>query len=509
MLRPGILAAAIVFAIAAASLSVPARASDETGVAERIAAVTGAPQFAGARWGIHAVALDTGETIASVDASRLFVPASNMKLYTTALALARLGPSYRWRTSVYVMAKPDAAGTVRGDLVVYGRGDPTMSERFSSGGALADVELLADRIHAAGVRRVDGDLVGDESYFVGVRFGYGWEWNDLQWGYGAEVSALSVADNVFTLEIAPGARAGAAGLVRVTPSNGYLTLTNRSRTVPKEAEPKLGIYRAEGSNAVDVWGSLPAGSSPTTATVAVHDPAAHFAHLLRGALARRHVEVRGKTTSADARLRELRPFDTSRAIEVAHVESEPLADVIRETNKESQNLYAELLLRTVGRVRGPADAESTEAAGIAVLREFLEEAGVDPESVALADGSGLSRRDLVTPEATVKLLVHARRQPWSSIFFSSLPEAGLDGTLGRRFKETEAVGRVRAKTGTRDGVSSLAGYLVTKSNRPVAFAVMVNNATGPVRGVREAIDAVVLALLEAPARKTSPATQSG
>lgn len=500
----GTAAAAVALALAAAApLPAGARQAPRSAasaaappLAERIAATVGAPEFRAARWGIHAAALDTGEAVYSLDASRLFVPASNMKLYSTALALATLGPAYRWRTSVYAAARPGAAGRVAGDLVVFGRGDPTFSARFAGGDALAKIERLAERVAAAGVRRVSGDLVADESYFTGVRFGYGWEWNDLQWGYGAEVSALSVADNVVEIEIAPGKRPGDPCRIALSPETSVVRVTSRMRTAAKDEEPELGIHRPEGSNAVDVWGRLPVGAEPVTAAVAVHNPAALFGELLRGALARHRVTVAGRTVVKTARDRELRPFDPAAAVELAWLESEPLSDVVRETNKVSQNLYAELLLRTAGRVAGPPDAESSEEAGIAVMREFLRGAGVDADALALSDGSGLSRRDLVTPEATVKLLAFARRQPWGDVFHASLPEAGLDGTLGRRFKESSAVGRVRAKTGTRDGVSTLSGYLVTRTGRPLAFSVMVNNATAPARSVREAIDAVVLALVD-------------
>lgn len=487
-----ILAAALVFP-AHGQAPAPAPAVP---VAEQIAAVTNAAEFRAARWGVHAVALDTGETVYSSDASRLFIPASNMKLYTTALALARLGPAYRWRTSVYASEKPTEGGRVAGDLVVYGRGDPTISPRFGEGTVARKIEMLADRVAAAGVRRVDGNLVVDESYFPGVRFGFGWEWNDLQWGYGAEVSALTINDNVVALEFAPAAKPGLPVKVTLAPETSHVRVTNRVTTAPKDAQPKLGIYRAEGSNVVDVWGTLAAGAKPSTATVAVHDPAALFGDLLRAALERRKIVVKGKTQSVDARFRELKPFDPSSAVELASLESDPLVDVVRETNKDSQNLYAELLLRTVGRVAGPADAESAEAAGVAVMTDYLREAGVDPATLELVDGSGLSRRNLVTPEATVHLLAFARRQSYGDAFFASMPEAGLDGTLERRFKDSAAVGRVRAKTGTHDGASSLSGYLVTRSGRPIAFSVMINNAPFPAKRLRDAIDAIVLALVE-------------
>jgi D-alanyl-D-alanine carboxypeptidase/D-alanyl-D-alanine-endopeptidase (penicillin-binding protein 4) len=493
--RAGAACAVVLLAIAAAAAQGPAPAAPTTPLAARLDVLLDAPEFRAARWGVHAVALDTGEVLYSRDAERRFLPASNLKLYTTALALARLGPQYRWRTSVYSATRPDRRGRISGDLVLYGRGDPTISGRFAGGDPLARVDQLAERIAASGVRRVAGDLVADESYFTGPRLGHGWEWDDLQWGYGAEVSALSVDDNAVTIEVAPAARPGLPCQITVRPATGHVRVINRTRTSPKGGVSDLGIYRAEGSNTFDVWGHLPAGADAFTADLAVHDPAAFFGELLRGALERRGVAIAGRVRSVDARARERLAFAPESAVEIAHLESEPLADVVRETNKESQNLYAELLLRSVGRAVGPKEAKSADAAGVAALVEYLGEAGVDTTTVAVFDGSGLSRHNLVTPTATVRLLAHVRSQPYAGAFTASLPEAAADGTLARRFADTAAIGRVRAKTGTLADVSALAGYLTTRSGRPVAFAVMVNNAPASASLLRKTIDAVVLEIL--------------
>jgi D-alanyl-D-alanine carboxypeptidase/D-alanyl-D-alanine-endopeptidase (penicillin-binding protein 4) len=486
----------IAVALALVALAGGAAAEASPPLAKRVGAILDAPEFHAVRWGVHAVALDTGELLVSRDADRRFTPASNLKLYTTATALAKLGPQYRWRTSVYAAAAPDRAGRVAGDLVIYGRGDPTISARFSGSDPLAKIERLASDIAAAGVRRVAGDLVADESYFKGARFGYGWEWNDLQWGYGAEVSALSVDDNVLAVEIVPGARAGEPCRISVTPASPYVRVVNRTRTSAKGGVSDLGIYRAEGSNVVDVWGHLPAGAETFTSELAVHDPAGLFATLLRSALERRKIAVAGSVRSVDAREREQRPFAVDRAVEIAHLESESLADVVHETNKESQNLYAELLLRTVGRAAGPPDAESAEAAGVSAVIDLLKSASVDTSALALEDGSGLSRGNYVTPSSTVGLLSYVRRQPFGDIFIASLPEAGVDGTLEKRFTNTAGSGRVRAKTGTLGDASALSGYLTTRSGRPVAFSIMVNNAPGDAKTLRRAIDAVVLELID-------------
>lgn len=465
-------------------------------LADRIAAIANAPEFHAARWGIHAIALDSGETLVSMDAGRRFLPASNQKLFTTSLALARLGPQYRWRTSVYAAAKPDASGRLDGDLVLYGRGDPTFSDTFGPGTMARKIDELAARVAASGVTRVTGDLVADESYFAGERFGFGWEWNDLQWGYGAEVSALSISDNVVRLKVAPNAQAGSPCLVTLVTPNGYVRAQNRTQTSAKNGLNDLGVYRAEASNAIDVFGHLPLDAEPFEDAVAVHDPAAFFASIFRDALVRRNIIVEGRTVSIDARGRDVTPFPIASAVELAFLESEPLADVVRQTNKDSQNLYAELILRTVGRVAGPQTEVTAEASGVAALVAFLTAAGVDPAPLVFRDGSGLSRQNLVTPESTVKLLAYVRKQPFGDVLFSSLPEAGVDGTLEKRFRDSPGQSRVRAKTGSLGDVNNLSGYGLSRSGRTVVFSVMVNNQPGDRKAVRTAIDAIVLALLD-------------
>jgi len=492
--RAGGVRALACIVLATCALAGPARA-DEQPIAQRVSAIVDAPRFKAARWGIHVVDVATGDVVYSRDAGRRFLPASNMKLYTTALALARLGPAYRWRTSVYAAAKPGRNGRIAGDLIVYGRGDPTFSARFGTAGAHARIDALADAVAATGARVVSGSLVADESFFKGVRLGYGWEWNDLQWAYGAEVSALSVGDNAIELTVVPGRKVGDACVVTVGDDAGYVRVINKTRTAPAGEKNSLGVYRAEGSNTVELWGRMPIGAAFDD-PVAVHDPAGLFGRLLRDALARRNVVVRGAVKTVDSRMRDDVPLDTSRFVELAFTESEPLSAVVAVTNHVSQNLYAELLLRSVGRAFGPRDAESAEAAGTAVLLEYLKSAGIDIGPLAFSDGSGLSRSNLVTPEATVGLLTYVRGQSYGDLFFQSLPGPGSDGTMEKRFLDTMIVGKLRAKTGTLGDVSALSGYLETRSGRTLAFSIMVNNEPDDVKQLRRAIDDVVLALFD-------------
>src|SRR5215207_3307590 len=213
-----------------------------------------------ARWGVHVVSLRDARVLYERDARRLFTPASNMKLYTTAVALDVLGAGHRWRTSVYAAAAPDAAGTINGDLVLYGRGAPDLSSRVA-GGRGSQLSELAAQLYARGVRRVRGDVVGDESFFRGEALGAGWLWEDVQWYYGAEPSALSIDDNEVALNIAPGKEVGAPAEVKTLPALDAVRVTNELQTIERGARGAIGVTRELSSNAVRVWGELPAGGS--------------------------------------------------------------------------------------------------------------------------------------------------------------------------------------------------------------------------------------------------------
>lgn len=443
-------------------------------------------EAAAARWGVHVVSLRDGRVLYARDAGRLFTPASNMKLYTTAAALDLLGADYRWRSSVYAAAAPDAAGNVAGDLVLYGRGAPDLSARAAPG-RRSQLAELADALYARGVRRVGGAVVGDESYFRGEALGSGWLWEDVQWYYGAEVSALSVDDNEVALTLAPAREAGGPAEVKTTPALEDARVVNDLLTVERGARPVFGVTRELSSNVVRVWGELPAGGAGHSVRLSVHRPALVAAARFRDALRARGIEVAGAVRVVDARTPPGARLDVGSAVELASVLSGPLGGVVRETNKESLNLQAELLLRTLGRERGdtapdpdPARARlprDTDAAGAAVVRRWLEAAGVETSALALRDGSGLSRLNLVTPEATTRLLAHMSRTPSARLFRESLPVAGLDGTLGRRLRGASAAGRVAAKTGSFTHANALSGYALTADGEPLAFSVVCNDET--------------------------------
>jgi serine-type D-Ala-D-Ala carboxypeptidase/endopeptidase (penicillin-binding protein 4) len=462
----------------------------------RIAAILRKPELAPAMVGIKVVSLDTGRVLFEENAHKLLRPASNMKLYTVATAFERLTPDFHFNTSVYAQARPDTTGTVHGDLTVYGRGDPSLAARFNNGDYFKGIDDLAARIVAAGVKRVEGDLVGDETYFTGPQYGSGWEWEDLTWYYGAEVSALTVNDNALDLFVKPGTQVGAAALITTGPPDPLLTIVNRVKTGPAGSRRELTINRGLGENTLSVSGTIGVDDRGYTGGVGISHPALLFVYLLRASLAQHGVTVTGKSrevqakgsrglspnpVQADARTH-LTNVPDSPPVEVASLQSPAFSDVAAHTLKPSQNLYTELILRTLGRtVEGtPAAANSrtSEDAGLEVVKGFLKEAGLNPDALALSDGSGLSRNDMVSAEATVQLLSYMNKRKYATMWRDALPIAGVDGTLRTRFRGTVAENNLRGKTGSLSSAASLSGYVTTAAGENLAFSIMVNNYPG-------------------------------
>jgi D-alanyl-D-alanine carboxypeptidase/D-alanyl-D-alanine-endopeptidase (penicillin-binding protein 4) len=443
----------------------------------RITEIMRRSEVAPAQLAVKVSSLDTGRTLFEENAQKLLLPASVMKIFTVAAALDRLTPDFRFKTSVYADAKPDAAGTVKGNLTIYGRGDPSLSATFNNGDYFKAVNELAGQIAAAGVKRVEGDLVGDESYFAGPPYGFAWSWADLQWYYGAEVSALTVNNNALDLFVKPGASTGAQCSVTTGPPTPVVTINNRTTTSPRGTKRELVVYRALGENVIEVSGSLPQDDPGYAGSVSVSHPALVFVYMLRSALAERGVNVTGKSRTINAPALSSLSGNAapSNVLELTSRLSPPLGVIAAQTLKPSQNLYAELILRTLGKERGDNTQGTSEAAGVAVVRKFLGEAGLNPNDVIMWDGSGLSRRDLITANATIQLLTYMSRHRFANVFRDALPVAGVDGTLARRMKGTPAMGNARAKTGTIETVATLSGYVMSAAGERLVFSVLLNN----------------------------------
>lgn len=460
--------------------SVPSQASPNSELATRIDDLIQQNEYSSARCGISVVSLD-GAPLYERNADQLFTPASNMKIYTTAVALELLGGDYRWRTSVYSAAEP-SGGVVLGDLVLYGRGAPDLQS--------SSLEKLADDLFVRGVRKIRGKVIGDESYFRGSNLGDGWQWTDLQWYFGAEASALSVNENEVDVNVTPATKSGSQPEVKANENNGFVTVENRMAADPKASRPTIGVYRGLSNNTVEVWGELTPSSKGFGVRLSVQNPALWAATLFRRALIARGITVEGDAQARTSRVPASQRFDPSRAIELATISSQPLAAIIKDTNKESNNLYAELILRTLGRERRPM-LETPEPpgrelgddeAGTALIRLWLSRTGVDSARLALHDGSGLSRLNLVTPVSATKLLIAIAKSSNGGVFRDSLPIAGRDGTLAGRLKSTGD--RVQAKTGSLIYNNALSGYLLNNDGRVYAFAILCNDQTGRASSIR-------------------------
>src|SRR5712692_6480586 len=448
------------------------------------------------QWGLLIVDAESGNTLFEQNADKYFVPASNMKLFTTALALAKLGPEYRFHTTLETPGAISKEGVLGGDLVLVGRGDPNLSNRkfpyelkeeFDGPQEKALAEL-ADAAAAKGVKEISGDVVGDDSYFPRERYPNGWEIDDMVWEYGAAISAIVVDDNTVALTLTPGELAGNAVQATVTPATPDFTVENNVTTSAADVKPDLTLTREPGSNLVVVRGSLPAKSAPRKLVLAIEEPAQHAATLLKRLLEERGVKVAGV-----ARARHDHAEVDGEPVVLAEHVSAPLGDTVKLINKISQNLHAEMLLRTVARQSG---VWATPDELMKIPADFYATAGISPGDVIQTDASGLSRHDLVTPRAIVTLLAFAQKQPWFGPYYASLPVAGVDGTLEDRMKNTPAAGRIHAKTGSVEHVRTLSGFAETPSGRRVIFSFLSNNQGGKSHEAADALTGLCVAMLE-------------
>ena len=438
-----------------------------------IDAIANRPELARARLGIQVETL-AGESIYERESDRFFVPASALKLLTTAAVLTQLGPESTIRTSVY--GDSDAAGTAT--LRVVGQGDPSFGRE--------DLNTLVTQLAQQGIRQVD-TLQGDDRAFLGSAVNPNWEWEDVQAGYGAPVNALILDGNEIGLSLVPQDVGQPLQVVWDEPIQGdHWQIENYSTTVSSDEREFVAVGRDLGSPILRVWGQLMAGSASETTSIAIPNPGEAFLLAFQSALTLQNIPVQ--------QMGLVQTPLSSEWSELAMVESPTMAELLMPTNQNSNNLYAEALLKQLG--RGAVTEEDATQAGIAIALQTLSDLGVDTEAIVMVDGSGLARKNLVTPQAMVDTLQAMARSSSASAYRNSLAVAGVSGTLRNRFRDTSVAGKLWGKSGAISRNFTLAGYLEPENYPPIAFSIFINNIDQRGSVARSLIDDLVLQLAD-------------
>jgi D-alanyl-D-alanine carboxypeptidase/D-alanyl-D-alanine-endopeptidase (penicillin-binding protein 4) len=444
------------------------------------------PAFSAGFCAVVVQAADTGELLYTRNPDKLLLPASNMKILTLAAAVDRLTWRFQYETKL-VATGPIEDGTLRGDLVIVGSGDPTIGEMRIAAAPKGTLDTWADELWSRGLRQIDGRIIGDGRALRARPYGAGWAWDDLVYGFAAPVSALQYHDNLVLLTIRPGRADGAPATMEIAPAESGLTIVNRIVTAAASSPMGIVLEREPGERLVTVSGRVPLGSSEIDRTVAVPDPPAFFARSLRAALVARGIRVVGAAIDMETAV----PPPAEGAAQVLlTAQSPPLSGIASILMKDSENLYAETLLQTLAAVAPPVDGSGAAGA----VRDLLVSRGLPPNGAIVADGSGLSRYDLVTARTLAGILRAFRTDP---LFVDALAVGGTDGTLAHRFDGTSAAGRVRAKTGSMSHVRALSGYVTTDAGRPLVFSIIANNFDAAPSAITAAIDAAVVRLIVA------------
>ena len=465
--------------------------SPEAAFAAAVDSIFSDTVFAGANWGVEIKSLETGRILYQRNAGKMFVPASNMKLVTGTAALETLGPGWRYRTAV-VAGGPVENGVLRGDLVVVGSGDPTIAADFQNGDPLAVFRAWADSLRAHGVTRITGRIVGDDDVFDDRALGRGWAWDDTDAYYSAEIGGLQYNLGVVGIAVTPGSAPGSEGRIRLVPATSYTRFENHTRTVAGAPVAEVEGTREEQGTGIVVAGDVPRDTAEIRTEVAVRNNTAYFVTVLRETLLAAGIRVDGAAVDQD----DIAPADVPARRGALFVHSSPpLAEILPGFLKPSQNQIGELLLKTMGRaLRG----QGTAAAGIAVVDSLHRTWGLPARKLAQADGSGLSRYNLIAPELLIALLEHMRGSANYQTFYAALPVAGVDGTLASRMKGTPLQGNVHAKTGTVTNVRSLSGYMTTAAGEPMVFSMIVNHHTVSSRDADRLAEAALMRLYALP-----------
>ncbi|KPJ96077.1 MAG: hypothetical protein AMS18_01715, partial [Gemmatimonas sp. SG8_17] len=425
------------------------------------------PAFHNANWGAMVQSVETGEVLYRKHERKLFMPASNMKLVTGAAALTQLGADHHFRTRVLACGEIDQDGALKGDILVIGGGDPTISQRFGDGDPLHIFRAWSDSLHRRGIRRIEGNVVGDDDLFDDVHIGPGWAWDYLGSAYAAEIGALLFNEGALRINVTPGRSKDSSAAVSLEPPTSYVELKGEVSTVGDSTGINVGVARPPFSNEAEMEGAIWIGADSLTLYIAPHDPTLYFVTVLRETL-----QAQGVAVVGDAVDRDSVAGDCDSAETLFVHESQGLAEILKPLFKESQNQLAEMLLRYLGAVRTDTGSVTT---GRRVVTQRLTNWGIPDDSYIYYDGSGLSRYNYLAPEALVRLLRAVSQTQEFEVFYDALPIAGVDGTLESRMRGTRAEGNARAKTGFISNARALSGYVTTQDGELLAFSIIANN----------------------------------
>ena len=443
------------------------------------------PNFSNAQWGVLIQSLETGEYFYKRNEDKLMMPASDLKLFTTAAGLILLGSDYHFSTNLFIKGNIDGS-ILNGDLIVQGRGDPTISGRFYDNDIYKIYKDWADSLINYGIDEITGNIIGDDNAFDDNGLGNGWSWDYESYWFAAQSGAISFNDNcvdvIVTLD-----KKTKVPKITIQPDTKYVVITNNVIPVSSDSVSSIDVYRRRGTNLITVSGTIREDDSVKT-FVTVNNPTQYSMVILKKVLEQKGIKVKGYPADIDDISS---PLDFTKLKRVCTTYSPPLKEIIKVINKNSQNFFAEQLLKTIGLEKiGFGSIDN----GVNAESKLFKQMGINPESMTLADGSGLSRLDLVTPKQIVALLNYMYKSKYFIPFFNSLAIAGIDGTLGDRLQNTLAQDRIRAKSGFLEGVRSLSGYAYTADNEPVAFSIIVNNFNVPVKLAENIQDLVCLRL---------------
>lgn len=444
------------------------------------------PSFNGAEWGVVIQSLANGEYFYKKNEDKLFTPASNLKILTTAAALFLLGEDYTYSTDVFYRGEIDGS-ILEGDLIIQGRGDPTLSARFHDGDMTAVFSNWADSLLRNGIDEIKGNIIGDDNYFDDIGLAPGWSWENESYWYSAPTSALSFNDNCVDLIIQPNRNKKTVD-INILPDIKYVVILNNVEVLDDDSKASIDVYRERGTNVINVFGHIGAYADSFKTFVSVNNPTQFSVVTFKDVLKKKGIKVSGYPVDIDDISS---PIDYSKANFLFSYHSPELKDIVKVINKNSYNLYAELLLKTIGL---EIEGFGSTANGIKAEKTFLNEIGINPESIRLVDGSGLSRLNLISPRNIVAVLDYIYKSPYFIPFYNSLPIAGTDGTLGKRMTYSQTRNNVRAKTGYLEGVRSLSGYVYTGDKEPVAFSMIVNNYLVPDKLAENIQDLICLRL---------------